>query len=301
MLRTIASRDQRAQTVMATAAETSPAQLPQPVRELLQEHNRTRATCRADYRTDMAERAEVDLLDAAGARSPAAMYRMPEHALATLDERSRTAATEIANSAQAIQSVQLHTGANKPALLAALAAATHREQRRVLALPATDEAARHAEASRYADATRRPATACANVETGRWKLPIGSLVIVDDADHLNADHLRQLVDNAERTNTKLLLLTSGDNGPAHTLTTALSTHLPWAQQLGRPGPLRTHQSSAVERAERRHAYQYHNEVARLLERRSELVRQYQDLTEPAARARSTEQQRSRTRDRGLGL
>ena len=60
-------------------------------------------------------------------------------------------------------------------------------------------------------------------ELGQWTLPIGSLVIVD---HLHPDHLRQLIDNAERTNTKLLLLTNDDNASTETLTTALNTYLP---------------------------------------------------------------------------
>jgi conjugative relaxase-like TrwC/TraI family protein len=317
LLRTIAGRDQRAQTVMAAAAEASPARLPQPVRELLREHNRTRATCRADYRAYIVDRAtrsgydieaelptlraEVELLQAAGARSPAAMYRVPEHALARVDEHSRSAVTAIANSAQAIQSVQLHTGANKPALLAALAAAAHDHQLRILALPATDEATRYAQANCYANATRSPTAACANVEAGRWKLPIGSLVIVDDADHLPPHQMRQLIDNADPTNTKLLLITNDDGEPAHTLSAALNTYLPWAQQLGTPGPRRPHHGSAIERAEQHRADQYHHEVARLLKRRDDLVRNYNELAEPITRTASTEQQRSRTRGRGAEL
>jgi conjugative relaxase-like TrwC/TraI family protein len=95
LLRTIAARDERARTVIATAAEQSPASLPPQVRELLREHAQARAKCRADYRAYSFERAsragydidaelpllraELDIMEAAAARSPAAMYRPPGH------------------------------------------------------------------------------------------------------------------------------------------------------------------------------------------------------------------------------
>ena len=91
-------------------------------------------------------------------------------------------------------------------------------------MPATDEAARYAQGNRYADAVRSPAAACANIETGRWTLPIGNLVIVDDESHLSSHHLRRLVDSAARTNTN-------DSDPARTLTAALNTYVPWARRL----------------------------------------------------------------------
>jgi len=51
--------------------------------------------------------AEVDFLEAAGARSPAAMYRVPDDALARLDDASQRAVIAIANSAQATQLLQI--------------------------------------------------------------------------------------------------------------------------------------------------------------------------------------------------
>ena len=63
-----------------------------------------------------------------------------------------------------------------------------------------------------------PDQALDKLQTGRWKLPLGSLVIVDDADHLKPDQLHWLAENAAATNTKLLLITTPDHRqPAHTL------------------------------------------------------------------------------------
>ena len=70
---------------------------------------------------------------------------------------------------------------------------TH-HQRRILALPATETAADYAHTHRYADTTTTAATGCEQPQSGRWSLPTGSLVIVDDADHLPADQLAWLTE-----------------------------------------------------------------------------------------------------------
>ncbi len=251
-------------------------------------------------------RAEIDLLAAAGARSPAAMYRVPDQAIAALDEDSRGAVIAIANSAQAIQPLQLHDGADKPAVLAALAAAAHHHQRRILALPATEQASAHATTNHYADTTTSPVTGRDNLEHGRWTLPLGSLVIVDDADHLNRDQLRYLTDNAARTNTKLLLLIARDPGrePAHSLTAVLTANLPWVQHLGTPDPAAQPPRTAVARAEHHLALTTtvsgeHTEVTHLLNRRKQLIDLYRDLTTDRDQTRDRDQRRAR--DYGLEL
>ena len=249
-------------------------------------------------------RAEIDCLDAAGARSPAAMYRVPDEALSALDPKSQRAVIAIANSAQAIHTVELHEGVDKAAVLAAIAAAAHHHQRSIVGVPATQHAAEYAAGNRYADTTTTPSTGQDNLTSGRWTLPIGSLVIVDDADHLDAGTLRYLTENAAATNTKLLLLTTPnlDREPAHTLTTVLATNLPWAQQLGTPAPNQQRTATAMDRAEHHLATTaatdiYHAEAARLLHRRNHLINRYRDLTKDlsANRAQST------SRDRGSGL
>jgi hypothetical protein len=91
LLRGVLRRDERACTVMGTAADADRT-LAGPVRALLDRHDRTRAACRAQYRTHLAARAaaevvsaelpalraEVALLEAVGGRSGGAgMYGTP--------------------------------------------------------------------------------------------------------------------------------------------------------------------------------------------------------------------------------
>ncbi len=214
-----------------------------------------------------------------------------DDAMDRLDEESRGAVIAIAGSAQAVQPLQLHPGADKPAVLAAIAVTAHHNQARILALPATTAAADYAAANRYADTTATPAAGRDSLDSGRWKLPIGNLVIIDDADQLDADHLRYLTDNAERTNTKLLLLTSPQPGrePAHTLAAVLTTNLPWAHSSAHHDHRAA--STAIERAEQHLAATSgtgpaYVEAAQLRRRRDALIQHYQYLATDATQSRT---------------
>jgi hypothetical protein len=238
------------------------------------------------------------------------MYTTPDTATAALDDDSRRAVTHISYSAQAVQVLQLHADADKPAVLAAFAATAHHNQRNVLAVPATDEAMADLTAARYADAATRPDTAQHNLKTGRWKLPLGSLVVVDDADQLPPKQLRYLTDHAEATNTKLLLLTNPQPGhqPAHSLIAALTENLPWTQQLGTRAPAQQRASTALQRAAHHLATTagtaddlQRAEAAQLLARRDQLVTRYRDLTRDIAEDHHPSRTRSRDRSRDYGL
>jgi hypothetical protein len=89
----------------------------------------------------------------------------------------------------------------------------------VSALPATQAGAEYAAEHGCADSVRGPAVAVKSLENGRWELPGGSLVIVDDADHLDPGLLGSLVGQAAtRTNAKLLLLITNYHGVDHATT-----------------------------------------------------------------------------------
>lgn len=259
-------------------------------------------------------RAEIDFIDAAGRASAAAAgYTTPAEAIAQLDEPSRAAVTTITGSYQAVHSLQLHPGADKPAALAAIAAAAHHDNHRVLALPATTEATQYAGANRYADTTSTPETARDNLEAERWKLPRGSLLIVDDADHLQPELLQWLAENAARTNTKLLLITNDDSRePAHTLLGALNTHLPWTQHLGTPEPGRQQPHTAIERADHHLATtggtsHTRSDATQLLKRRTQLLDHFREIAEAAAELDAAAahdralSRRRRSRERGIEL
>jgi conjugative relaxase-like TrwC/TraI family protein len=326
LLRRVLACDDQARTVMATAADTDRAHQPAAVRSLRDHHDRVRARLCADYRAYTATRSgydlaadlpalrtEIDFLDSAGRRyAPATGYPTPADTLGDLDQAHRHTVTTIARSLQAVQCLHLYPGADKPAALAALTAgAKHDRSHRVLALPATPQAAKYAAQHRYADTTRRPDHALDKLHTGRWKLPIGSLVIVDDADQLKPGHLHWLADNAAATNTKLLLITTPDHRqPAHTLTAAAAHLLPWAQQLGSPEPGHQRPASAIERADHHltttpaaEGPDYHT-ARELLGRRDQLLDHFREIADIAAQfdaAAARSRERSRSGDYGLEL
>jgi DNA transposition AAA+ family ATPase len=328
-LRAIIGRDDRAHTVIQAAADTARDQLPQQVADLIDRHERTRARLRADDRAytaarsgyDLAAelpalRAEIDFLDIAGRRNaPAGGYRIPPNTLDHLDEAHRQAVTGIARSLQAVQSLHVYPEADKYAALLALADAVHRDNHHVLALPATQVAAAYAANNRYADTTIRAGQGVDRIQTGWWKLPLGSLVVVDDADHLPPEQLRSLAENAAATNTKLLLITTPDHRqPAHALTAAADHVLPWTQQLGTPDSGHDRNRTAIERAERHLAtaqsrtgpeYQTARELLQrrdqLLDHFAEMRRVEAELDAIAARDRARSRARSRDQDYGLDL
>ena len=324
-LRAIIGRGERAQTVMQAAAATDRAQLPLQVAELVARHDRTRARLRADYRGHTADRGgyelaadlaalrtEIDFLDVAGRGfAPAGGYPVPADTVGHLDQAHRHAVTDIARSLQAVQSLHLYPGADKPAALAALANVAHHDNHHVLALPATRQAADYAGVNRYADTTASPGHALAKLQSGRWKLPPGSLVIVDDADYLKPGRLSWLTDNAAATNTKLLLITTPDHRqPAHTLTAAADTLLPWAHHLGSTDPDHQRPRTTMARAEHQldaapnadgPEYQ---EARQLLGRRDQLLEHFRDLANIAAQfgaAAACSHERSHDNDYGLEL
>jgi len=250
--------------------------------------------------------AEVDFLEAAGARSPAAMYRVPEDALARLDDASQRAVIAIANSAQATQLLQIGDDADKPAALAAIAAAAHHHRHRILALPATEAAATYADEHRYADTSTTAAAGIDNLQSGRWNPPTGSLLIIDDADQLPAEQLHWVTTNTAATNTKLLLVTNtGAPPPRHTLTDVLAGHLPWAQHLGTIDADQQRSTAMQRTAHHLTATpgddtDHHTQARRLLARRDQLTDRYRATTQRTIR-RDTDQHRDQSRDSGLEL
>jgi conjugative relaxase-like TrwC/TraI family protein len=323
LLRTVLGHDDQARTVLATAAETDRAQQPAPVRALRDQHDRVRTRLRTDYRAYIAQRsgydlaadlpalrAEIDFCDIAGrAFAPAGGYPGPADSLTHLDQAHRHTITDIARSLQAVQCLHLYPGADKPAALAALADTVHRDNSRVLALPATPQAADYAATQRYADITSHPDHALDKLHTGRWKLPGGSLVIVDDADHLPPDQLHWLAENATATNTKLLLITTPDDRQAaHTLTAAADHLLPWAHQLGSPETGHQRPRTAIERADHHldtaASSPEHHTARQLLQRRDQLLDHFRELADIAAQfdaAATRSHERSHGNDYGLEL
>lgn len=249
-------------------------------------------------------RAEIDLVERAGTRSPAAVYAdAPDAALAGLTTQARGAVGQITGSAMSVQALRVHGGEEKADAVAAIALAAHYDGHRVLALPASAAATARAAERRYAHATADCAAAIANMRSGRWAPPPGSLLIIDDADHLDADQLRWLVTHAGATNTKLLLVTDDTAAAGHSraLTDAVADTLSWSARLGGAG-----QDTSASALARMSRYlddlpdtAAHHDAADLLAHRGALAERYRDLATPVW-ARTAHVAHPST-DRGLGL
>ncbi len=211
----------------------------------------------------------------------------------------------VAESWQTVQPVHIADAADKPGLLAALADTARINRARVLAVTGSPEAQAAAETLRYADTSAGPAEAIDRLNDGKWTLPAGSLVIVDDADHLDAVQLRTLTHHAGDSNAKLVLLThtgstaaAGRDGQptGRDLTDTAAEHLPWSHHLG---PRPTYHTAL------HHAQSEHSERVRetdtatseLLHRAATMLNTYRDLHNPAHGYRAGEHDRARDRHR----
>jgi len=219
-------------------------------------------------------------------------------------------------------------------ILRAVSLAAHYSGHRVLAIPATAEARNEAQARRYAHhVAADPLAAIAKRATGEWKPPPGSLLIIDDADELGAEELRQLSTLAATTNAKLLLVTADHAGmgpadrsrrsrqvrdrPTRDRTDVMTHSLPWGQCLGAHDDVAL---AATAADNFREVEEYlaglavgrpagretpddiaHREAAALLTRRDTALTTYRELSFPSwARARDVGVQ-TPARDAGLSL
>lgn len=263
-----------------------------------------------DLAADMdALRAEIAFLHAAATTSPAALYHPPETALADLDDTHRRTITAITTNIHTVQPLCLHPGANKRGALTALAATAHHHNTEILALTATPAARHYATQHRYADTTTDIDNARTKLANQPLKLPAGSLIIVDDADHLTPENLHWLTDTAAATNTKLILITTTDHRQsAHTLLAALHQNSPAAQHLGTPQAHRNqHARTAIERAEHHLATTsttstIRNHATQLLHQRNQLINRLTDIAEAVAHTETvTSPERHIERGHGIAL
>lgn len=183
------------------------------------------------YRIDddlEALREEVGIIDTAGSLSPATCY--DSGITEAVGGSVSAAVASIAESDMAVQPVSTYDTNNKHALLRGVALAALRGGYKVLALAATPEAMDFAVAHRYRHSTAPALEGLPKLQSGEWRPEPGSLIIVDDADHLSVEQLNWLTTNAGKTNTKLVLSVSHDATPGQSrhLVDALLTHLPWA-------------------------------------------------------------------------
>ncbi|SOJ57018.1 hypothetical protein MSIMFB_04496 [Mycobacterium simulans] len=249
--------------------------------------------------------AEVDFLQVASAASPAAMYTPPAAALDGLDDEHRRTVSALTTNIHSVQLLHLHPGANTPATLAALADTAHLHNKPAIALTGTPNADDRA----YADTTATIDSYRDDLIAKRHTPPLGSLVIVDDAQTLTPAQLRWLAHSATTTNTKLVLIATGDQQLAHTLLAVLTNDLPNTQHLGTPDPKQRQPRTAIDRAEHHLAATSapspdRNRAIQLLRQRNHVLAQLRDIATTAKRLDAIAERdraRGRDQDRGNGL
>ena len=176
---------------------------------------------------------EVSVLAQAGSRSPATRYN-PELAESP-DPSARKLAAAIAGSDMSVQPVRCRTVVATHSVLKGVALAAVKSSCKVLALPATAGAAARAAHDRYSHRALRADEGIPKLQSGLWKPPPGTLIIVDDADHLTEEQITWLMVHAGATNTQVVLATSqgGRRGPSRYLTDVLAENLPWSADRDR--------------------------------------------------------------------
>ena len=177
-------------------------------------------------------RDEVAIVEAAGSISPATQYdcTRPDSDADAVGAAVRS----IAESDMTAQPLSISDSTDKHGLFRGVALSAHRGGHKVLALTATQEATDFAAAHRYSHGTATSLEGLPKLQTGEWRLKPGTLIIVDDADHLSGEQLDCLIANGSRTNSKLLLCICGhaDPGRSRHLVDALVDHLPWGVRHG---------------------------------------------------------------------
>jgi hypothetical protein len=254
--------------------------------------------------------AEVTQIEASWQRSPATVYPPPAHGWEDIDDTTRAAVSTITASMQNVQVLTVGSDADKHAALTAVTAAAHGKDHPALALPATKEAAAEAKERPYADRTVGPGRIRDRIEKGELTIPRGTLLIIDDADHLDPKLLRYFTEHATASNTKLLLVhtPTPERQPGHTVVQALAEALPWTQQIGGPSTPQAHRT-ATERAatllgepSAAAPSPASSAAAELLERRNRVLDTYQKTQARNRRwtDRHAQQERERAHNRDRG-
>ncbi len=263
------SRDNTVRTVIDTAETTAPEHLPEQVVGLLGIRERELGAARVIH--DAQQLAdETEWIKAASGRSPAAASgyndtRSIDEFLADrsdLTDASRALVRTMTKEFDAVQPLRIDDRDDKPALLAAMADASRTDKRFVLAAPGT--AAAREQATKYAS-TKNTFTADVLLghlekldergQSERARKTAGALIIVDDAEHLDAKQLQRLCEQAGKRNVKLLLVTTGTHRdrdvdtPGQAFIDTLHAHLPWARHFG-DDEARSAPDTAIQRARR---------------------------------------------------
>ncbi len=247
-------------------------------------------------------RAEVNILEIAGTRSPATVYDWKPADVPNADVQRIVAS--IADSDMSIQALRIDTSTDKHAVFRGVALAANRRKATVHAFPGSRASAAFAVDHRYSHRTEPAAQALSQLQRAELTLQPGDLMIVDDADRLTAEQLEALITRTGKTNTKVLLAvsTQAAPGPVRHLVDALVENLPWGIE-GKAAAV--HGPTAIRRVTDHlsSGARSHTDAERtaqaLIARRDDMARSYGELAAPNRIRTVTIEPRDR--NVGLGL
>ncbi|MGV7254584.1 MobF family relaxase [Mycobacterium kansasii] len=183
---------------------------------------------------------ELRVLQVAGTFTPERQLSLPDTALVGLADLDAAALRALARLPFAVTPVRAVDSRERTAALHTLHAAANAAERKVLWCSPTQDQANQARTNDLADTAVTVAHAHQRLSDGAWRLPAGSLLIVDGAAAVAPHAIADLAEHAAATRSGLILLDTQapqwPRQPSAALLRLLDTELRWTITLG-PNPL----------------------------------------------------------------
>jgi hypothetical protein len=183
---------------------------------------------------------EMRVLEVTGRNHITRPLNITDDAVAGLSDAIRTDLKRLAELPFAITPVRAASSPERNAALYVLRATANAADRKVLWLSPAHADAQRVRADELADTAATIARAHQHIRDGEWRLPEGSLVIVDNAVLAEPAVIVELAEHVDQTNSGLILIDtmppSWPPQPCARLLRLLESDLPWTVSLG-PQPV----------------------------------------------------------------
>ena len=181
---------------------------------------------------------EMRVLDVAGRYQVARPLNLSDSALGGLPDSARVPLKTLAELPFTITPVYAAPSRERTAALHTLRATAAAADRKVLWCSTTRDGAERAKADELADSAATLTEAHQQIRDGNWRLPAGTLLILDDAASADPDAIADLAVHAADNRSGLILLNTmppvWPPPPSNRLLRLLQADLPWTVSLGPP-------------------------------------------------------------------
>ena len=181
---------------------------------------------------------ELRVLNVAGRYQVARPLTVSDSALGGLPDSTRTSLQKLAELPFTITPVWAAPSRERTAALHTLRATAAAADRKVLWCSTTHDGAERARADDLADSAATLHETHQQIRDGNWRLPAGTLLILDDAASVDPDAIADLAVHAADNRSGLILLNTmppvWPPPPSNRLLRLLQADLPWTVSLGPP-------------------------------------------------------------------